>query len=704
MVVFTALTYLAGVLMPGFAGSLSLFGMSPGLTAAVITAGRSAAWSLAGAALTRPNVPSQQVQATISQTDAPRIRAYGRNLLGGVRTFFEADDGRLHQLVVCHHGPVDGLVQFWIDGKPAVPESRTNFADGGGRYNRYTAVYFRNGTGNGGDYNGVFDGDGLNNYDLHEVFPTLWTAEHKLVRQASFYSLFGDPSDEDFAKFFPKGAYTVIQAEVRGSRVADLTGAQVYSENAGLCIKDLLTHPDGWGFDAALLEADSWAAFVSRCAEQVPLRTGGSEPRYRISGYYSLDEPLKDVTQRMLAVCDGQIYETAEGKIGILGGAWSEPDVTLTDADILGIQMRDGFDPLQTYNVLRGSFVSPQHAYQSIEVAPLEDPAALDREEVRSDQQDLDMCPSGSQLQRLMTIRMAKDRRAEEGTITTNMVGLKARFPKGDGIHTIRIRSDEFGVSGVYEVTSHAFDPASQTCTIGIASIENPYPWDPETQEKPLPPSYSSIPTPDNTTGNPANAVIFQESILVSSGVYGVRAVVTVDDPGRNDLKLEAAIAEGIHTAVDPDDEGYDDGVEWLTMAGTRLRASSSILNDATTYTVRIRWRGRTDWVSAGTITVTANANAPSAPTSLSVVAAGGVASLDWRNAATDFYRTQVWRSNSASIGSATLVATVAGVAGQVSSYDDDPPGASALRYYWVRTINGSGVQSAPAGPVTVTI
>ena len=52
---------------------------------------------------------------------------------------------------------------------------------------------------------------------------------------------------------------------------------------------------------------------------------------------------------------------------------------------------------------------------------------------------EIDMCPSGTQMQRLLKIEFFKQRRDIEGTMTTNLVGLKARFPKGRGKHLIRV-------------------------------------------------------------------------------------------------------------------------------------------------------------------------------------------------------------------------------------------------------------------------
>lgn len=676
MVVFTALTWAASALMPGFAGSLSILGMSPAVTAAVISVGRGLAWSLASAALTRQKVPSQQVQATLSQTDAPRVRGYGRLLLGGQRAFFEAEDGELHQIVVAHHGRVDGLIRFWVDGEPVT-------LDGDDKFGRYTKLLFRDGSGAGGNYE-----------DVLATFPTIWTTAHRLQGQATFYSRFGDPSDEDFAKVYPKGPYTVVQIEVRGSRVRNIAGDMVYTPNAGLCIRDHMTHVDGWNIPLARLDATSWAQFAQICDQSIPISAGGTEPRYRLSGTYSLDDALKDVTARMLATCDGQIYETAEGKIGILGGVWSEPDVTITADDILSIEMQDGFDPFSDYNVLNGSFVSPEHKYQSTPVMDLRDETALLTQEERSEQMDVDMCPSGPQLQRLMKIRWAKDHREHIGTIRTNLVGLKARWPKGDGLHTIRIQAEEFGLDGIFEVTSHVFSIPDGYCEIGIASIENPYNWT-VAQERPMPPQFDELGRPINTVAPPSNPIIVQHRIVVSGDVQGVKLVVSVDNPGRASLELQAQYAPGNLAA--------NASAPWTGMPAANYRAETGVLDDGQQYTVRIKWRGRGDWIKAGTITAIANPDQPAAPTSLTATATGGTVALDWINAPTRFYRTQIYRNTTTNFSTATLIATVAGVAGEVSDYVDTP-GGTGMRRYWAVTINGSGVQSTPAGPVTVTL
>ena len=675
MAVFTAVSIWAtAALGTGW----TFMGLSPALTTALFSAGRAISWSLASQALARQSVPRQKTQAIIDETDSPRVRAYGRVLLGGIRAFFESDDGKLYQIVVSHHGPVDGLTRFWIDGEPV-----ESWDPATGEVKRYKYIWFRDGSGSGGDYEPVLI-----------RFPALWTPQHRLQGQATFCTQWGDPSDEDFAKEFPKGPHTNVQAELRASRVRDMQGNLVYSENASLIIRDYLTHQDGWRIPAAMIDNDSFGRFVQICGQPVPLRAGGTEPRYRICGHYALDDAPKDVAGRMLAACDGQVYQTPEGKVGILGGAWSEPDVTITADDILELSVEDGFDPFTDFNILKGSFASPAHNYQMTEVPDRRDEADLALQGERVEQIEVDMCPSGSQMQRLLKIIWAKRCRAITGTMTTNLVGLKARFPKGDGIHTILISAPDFGINGVFEVTSHSFDIPNGSCQIGFASIDNPYAWD-VSEERPIATPSGDIPRPVNVIPPPAGASLTQVPVRISGDTYGGKLKLTVNPVSRNDLRLEAQVAVG---DVAPDADG---AVTWTTMGGDRFSAETGILQNEQTYTVRYRWRGQGAWQKAGSVTIVANPNVPASPTSFARVGTTG-AQLQWRNPTENFWKSRLFRNTTNTFSGASFVADIAGLSGQISGYTDTP--GAGTWHYFVVALNNSTVASPPAGPISVTI
>lgn len=655
------------------------------LAAAAIAVGQAVTWSLASAALMRPKQSRAQVQASITQPEQPRVRGYGRNLFGGCRVFWETYDGVLRQVVVMQHTPVDGLIRFWFNNNPVDLNSEGFIVN-----NRFVQFYFRDGTGSGGGDYPV----------LREVHPDLWSPAHRLVQQATFYVGFGNPSDKQLSEFFPDGPSTAVQAEVRASKVPPIgwVGESTWTENAGRCIRDYLTHADGWAIPNAKLDGESFDSFSRMCNQPVALKNGGTEFRYRLAGYYTLEDPLEEVTMRMLATCDGQVYETAEGKLAILGGQWSDPDVTIEGADIFEIEMEDGYDPFTDYNVLQGSFVSPENAYQPTEVQEIRDETALAMMGERKDMLDVDMCPSPTQLMRLMKIKMAKDRREHVGVIRTNLVGLKARFPKGDGIHTIRIRAEEFGLDDVFEVTSHTYDVTSGRCEIGIASLKNPYAWNAATEETPLPKTRAELMGAPFVQPPPVMEALVQEPVTISNGVTAVKLSLFVVDPGQDGLEVEAQIARGnianvTETSLAP----------WVEMPSTQIRAESGILDDGETYTVRMRWAGRTGWVKAGTRTVVSNPDTPEPPTDFSGMAVGSGAYLEWVNAPTRYSRTQILMATTNNAANAAVIATVTGVAGRSDNYTHSMAGQTGTRYFWARTLNPSGVPSVVTESVTLT-
>ena len=90
----------------------------------------------------------------------------------------------------------------------------------------------------------------------------------------------------------------------------------------------------------------------------------------------------------------------------------------------------------------------------------------------------LEMCPNTSQARRLAKRQMHDDNRAKV-TIITNLVGLKARWPRRHGQrHTILLDyrpEDGSGreIVGEYEVIDHEFDPVSLECRIEIGRVSH---------------------------------------------------------------------------------------------------------------------------------------------------------------------------------------------------------------------------------------
>jgi hypothetical protein len=520
----------------------------------------------------RPSMPKQQIRATINQSTGPRTKLYGQALLGGTRAFWEVTDNKLHQIIVMNHGRLDGVINYWTDGLPIemsgglVTDERYDTESGVS----YVTVDWRDGSGDGGDY-----------ALIKSAFPTIWTDSHKLTGQATVMAIFKAPGPERFPKAFPKGANTDVQIEARGARVYDFRNDTIaYTDNAGLCISNYLDTPDGWNLNRRDLDAEIWSNFADLCDEPMTLRAGGTSPRYRLWGVVSLTEDPKSALARMLATCSAQVYQTPEGKVGIMGGKYVAPDVTITADDIFKFVLVEGTEKLDASNVVRGVYTSAAHAYQDTEADPWEDTAALATQPERSIDFQADMVPEHAQMRRLMKLELKRKNRPFTLSITTNLVGIKARFPKGEGYHVIRVQNADMGFDEVCEVVSHstyaedAGDGVLQwRCQMELAGIDPAWnDWEALTEEGDAP----IAPAVLDAEGTPVPVITILEQ-FTAGGAQGVR--VTIADINRPDLVMAAQIR-------------LSSSGNWSGMVSTDFEAESVGRTIGSTYDVRVKYNG----------------------------------------------------------------------------------------------------------------
>lgn len=525
------------------------------------------------------SVPKLEVQATLSQAAGARTRLYGRGLLGGTRAFWETKGNKLYQIIALNHTPLSTALAFWIDGRPVAVDGSSNLVTSEPFQGSDVSILYKDGTGGGGNYP-----------DVVAEFPALWTANHKLTNQATLQTTFTAPAAAEYNKRFPRGPNTQIQVEAEGAAVFDFRSSQsAYSDNASLCIADFLTHADGFRIPSNKIDTQQFSDFADLCDEVVSLKSGGTEPRYRLWGAYSLQDDPKAVLGRMSLTCDASVYQTPEGKVGIIGGKFSVPDVTITDDDIFSFEKVEGDSAIDGFNVLKGIFTSADHDYQDAEAQAWENTASLATQPERADEVSADMVPSHGQMRRILKQQIHKGNRLWTGRLVTNLVGFKARFPKGDGIHTIRVKYSGLGIDEVVEVLGHTIVAEKSgdgviiwKCIIDVAQVSSDwYDWDPITEEGD-PPAEPERPAVEGTP-TPAITSLTQDT--------SNKAVVVVSDISRPDLDLDAQIRE-VGEA------------EWSAMFETGLRAESGALNAGTNYEVQVRFKGGA-WSAAQNISIT---------------------------------------------------------------------------------------------------
>lgn len=686
--IFTAISYAAGWL-GGFLGAAAGLSLSAAVTfGTYFGTVATAAIAIGVSRLLAPkiNIPVSEIQAVINQTDAPRRIYVGKNLAGGIRAFFHTKSGTLYQLVVVGHGRINRFAEFWVDGEPVtVSSGAVTSTDKAG----FMWVATRDGSGQGGNYTALSD-----------AFPLTWGPNRRLQNQATFLVRMKAPAPEDFAKIFPKSYNTAVQWVIEGQRIYDpRTNTTGYGDNAALVIAHYLTHADGYRLKSGEVDWASVEAMADVADLPIPQKVGGTAPNLRLWGYWTLDEGPVDVLDRMHASSGIRAYETQDGKIGLIGGGFGTPATTLTAKDISSIVTKEAINEREGYNVLVPFFLSEDQKFTVTELEPWRDEDRLAEEGEVSAEYRMEMCPNQSQARRLAKKQIHDDNRAKV-EIVTNLVGLKARYPRFAGQrHTILLDyqpEDGSGrqIVGEYEVLNHQFDPINLECRIELAKVDRASEaWDPEEEGELI----VAPPTPE-LDGPPELDAVVTQRIINTTGTtaHAVIEVAAVPIPDRDDLEVQAE-----YSMISPE------AGNWQRMVSSGMIATSPAISDSAIYAVRARWTGLfegvDDWEDLGSITIQVDATPPGQPSELIPSNGSGYVHLSWRNPTGAFARIRVYRNGASDFGTATMIGTTGGASGQISEYQDDTISPATTYYYWVVAANVSGVEGTPAGPANIT-
>ena len=461
----------------------------------------------------------------IKQALAPRVRIYGRTMVSGAKAFESVRNGNLYQVIMLASDQLDAVEAFYIgDIGVAVVNNLVQSAPWG-----------RSG---GGSYIG-FDvhlgsptqpAQGL----IQSAYPELGNFQLAGIAYVGVVML-GVPASS-FQKIYPQAQDTLFRFVVRGAQVYDpRTQTAAWSQNAGLCIRDFLTHSDGMALPVALIDDASFAAFANVCDQPVALKAGGTEPRYTINGTYDLSEEPKTVLARMCAACDGQLVMTPAGKVGITGGAFAAPTVTITSDHILEAGFEQGAGAFDAYNRLTASFSFGFAYYQMSENAPLNDTASQAVVGDIPETLSLPMVTSYTQAARLAKIKMAKDNPAWRGTATLDMTGLNAVGEQIVGVSYAPVPYASPLFSTTFLLTSLSLGADLATVEIGISSLTaDAYAWNAAVEEPDQPRTPYQI-SDYNNVDPPANA---HASITKDTQSNGSRADIghlTWDAADRSD-------------------------------------------------------------------------------------------------------------------------------------------------------------------------
>ena len=616
---------------------------------------------------------AQEVHQTIKQAVAPRRRHYGSELkVGGVLAFFHSKDGALYMLILFSHGEVAHLVEHWLNDKPVTVNAAGNVIDAQYTWNatNRVSILARTGTTTQSAYP-----------QLISAFPEMWSEQHRLLGIANVLIIARDVPTDVFTEVYPAGP-PQYRIRLWGARVYDMRLGQsaanpatwAASDNPALIILDYLTHADGMARPRSMFDEASFQLAAEQCDAPVVLKTGGTEKRYRLSGSYDLSERPADVLGRMLAVCDGELYQTEDGTYGLRVGVWDPPTKTIASDHVLRFRFEQGSNALAVFNIVKSIYVSPLHDYQESQAEDWRDEDLIvAMGEERAEELRILMCTSHSQARRLAKIAMAKGNPEWRGTIVTDMSGLELlgeRVIMVDlplmGFEQTTFTINEFRMAG--DLTQ---------CELSVSSISAAaYEWDPATEEGTAPTLPPAFP--------PTSVIAVPEDFGAAMGDPGMGNWVSTawSPPERDTLSHEINIRE----------QGVGDWSSSLIPHGMTTWQSPVLPYAAAEVRLRARSPGgkASDWTATLVIDFTAPAIATDVITSVT----DDDVTIDWVNSESpNLYETRLYRNTVDNINTAVHIHNVLGSVGTAQSFVDlDLP--SGTYFYWLQSSNVSGITS----------
>lgn len=224
---------------------------------------------------------------------------------------------------------------------------------------------------------------------------------------------------------FPSGLPNINSLK-RGFKVPNLeTGAVEWSDNPALCILHFL-RLKGWEDEYLILDTFKESARI--CNESVANDDGTPSKRYTLGCEFDDSATPASVLEKMLATCGGE-WVRVGGRLGLRVAAYYGPAfIDITEDEIIGdIEIQPEVERADSFNIVRGTFVSPEQNYTEIDYPEVKVAQWVtdDQEEIVMDL-DLNYVQDGWQAQRLADIALKRTRLGMTMKLPCNMRAFQA--------------------------------------------------------------------------------------------------------------------------------------------------------------------------------------------------------------------------------------------------------------------------------------
>ncbi|WP_288959604.1 hypothetical protein [uncultured Sulfitobacter sp.] len=679
-----------------------LIGLSAAFSVAgtLISIGGNLLVSAALGALSRPGTPDavrpENIQILNKSAAAPRSADFGVVKKAGNVVFERARDGISYRLVVHSHGEITNVLGHFLNNVPIALDDDYRVTDdqyllSGGRLAAYYGSLLIGGAGDDSRVR-IFSRKGLvpeTHYSqITQVWPE-WTSAHRLDGLwTSLIICEATPADK-YRGMYPRNEPDLAVLAETTKCFDPRTGLTAFTENMALAINHYVASVDAFNRPSAF-DLQDIATEADICDRDVALIAGGTEKLYRISGSYLLNEKPQDVLGRMLSACAGRIRLKPTGKLGLKVGAWTEPEFTLTFADILEVpEVTSGPDLLDRYNELPARFNSHDLGHIEVDAQPWldEQRVAEDGEILVGEAKSMLMSPSHRQTRQVMKIDMDRDNPKQEVTLLCKPRALPAIYED-----TIILNVPQLKLVGNFEVARHTvtFEKGLLKAVgltlkkVDVAAFSLSLADQGAVQLLPEPDSPAGVPLPQNFTAAGSGIQTASNTFVAgiaagwqappSDALSPVFKLTTTGGNNWQDVSVGSA-ATSITMPGLIDGQGYDLSLAFVTPGG--VVGESVILTNIVAVAVSV---------------------APEAPTNLVVSDAGGSVALVAMTASVSaaLWKTEIYRD-------AVLVATLYAGPGSAIAFLDT---CGSGTFDWsARSVNVSNINSATdVGPVTETI
>ena len=425
--------------------------------------------SLATGKAQKPDSTVQNIKTPIP----PRVYAYGRSRLHGASILFEtASDGTTVDVYAFADGKADGIEQAYLnDDKVTVNGGVVQALPD----KKYQGDNVRAGWNLGNAVETAFAA-------VIAKLPGIWTANHRGDGVVTGYLLKNPEKEKYYLETYPQGDNVELSLVGRWQLCFDpRDGATRWTENPVLQLLHYLTVRRNYDYAKRILPTlQYWIDAANICDEAVPLKNGGTEPRYRSCVTYDSRAASKEVRASFLETFDGWMGTRGDGAIIIYAGKVYTPTVTIGPDDIISYKLDTNVEDENRVDQYTVGYVSAAHDYNTVDCTPWGDQTGDARTDAFSPQS-----PSFSQNRRLAKRKMAQVNAPKRGSCVTNLGGRKMRGHRYVYLDLAEDGFDPFdGILPIVEVTSLQRDfQAGGLAFDWLLTDTNIDAWNPDTEE-----------------------------------------------------------------------------------------------------------------------------------------------------------------------------------------------------------------------------